>query len=370
MENKYLKKIVTLVLTQNCNLNCSYCYEHSKTQKNMPIEIAKGIIEKEMSMDDGHPEIIFEFFGGEPFLAFDAIKELYEYIWNPKFTKKRLCFVSTNGTLLTDEIKEWLSRRKQYITCGLSVDGTREMHNINRCNSFDEIDLDFFVKTWPEQSAKMTISKETLPNIAEGIIYLHNKGFNISANLAHGIDWSDPTLSSVLTRELNKLIEFYVENPDIQPCSMMSMLISRLASDNLDENKRWCGSGVHMKAYDIDGRCYPCQMFLPFSSNDSGDFENIDFNDDKKFEDPFCKHCPIDAICPNCYGMNYNNHGDVAIRDHNLCNLTKIIAMAVSKMQYLKIKKYGIESICKEPEAQYKLLKGIEIIQKRLCDMN
>lgn len=48
----------------------------------------KKIIEKEINTNDEYPEIIFEFFGGEPFLEFDLIKELYEYIWNPKFTKK------------------------------------------------------------------------------------------------------------------------------------------------------------------------------------------------------------------------------------------------------------------------------------------
>lgn len=364
MNNMYLKKIVTLVLTQNCNLNCSYCYEHSKTKKTMSVETAKKIIEKEINTNDEYPEIIFEFFGGEPFLEFDLIKELYEYIWNPKFTKKRVCFVSTNGTLLTDKMKEWLSQRKQYIVCGLSVDGTKKMHNINRSKSFDSIDLDFFVNTWPEQSAKMTISKETINDLAEGIIFLHNKRFLISANLAHGVDWSEPNLSDILEEQLNKLIEFYVDNPDIQPCSMMSMPISRLASNDI--NKRWCGSGTHMKAYDIDGQCYPCQMFLPISSTESRNFESINFSDDEKFKDPFCNNCPIDAICPNCYGMNYNNRGNVAIRDHNLCVLTKIIALAVSKMQYLKIQRYGIESISKEPLEQYKVVKGIEIIQKQL----
>lgn len=64
--------------------------------------------------------------------------------------------------------------------------------------------------------------------------------------------------------------------------------------------------------------------------------------------------------------MNYNNRGNVASRDHNLCVFTKIIALAVSKMQYMKIKKYGIESISDEPLEQYQVIKGIEIIQNKL----
>lgn len=203
MENKKIKRIVTIVLTQSCNLNCTYCYEHNKTQKNMPIEIAKLAIETELTRDDDYEEIIIELFGGEPFLAYDTIKELFDYIWDARFMKKRLCFVSTNGTLLSKDIKDWLSERKQYIVCGLSVDGTKKMHDINRCNSFDEIDLKFFKETWPKQSIKMTVSVETLPTLAEGVIFLHEQDFTVSVNLAHGIDWSDKSYISILETDTN-----------------------------------------------------------------------------------------------------------------------------------------------------------------------
>lgn len=367
MEVTNIKRIVTLVLTQNCNLNCSYCYEHNKTLKIMPIEIAKAAIEKELTLVDDHEEVIIELFGGEPFLAFDMIKEIFSFIWEPRFTKKRLCFISTNGTLLTDEIKNWLKERKKYITCGLSVDGTKKMHDINRCNSFDKIDLKFFKETWPDQSVKMTVSVETLPNLAEGVIFLHEQGFTISANLAHGIDWSNPNNTKILEIETEKLVQYYLEHPEIQPCSMMSMLIPRLAIETPELKTRWCGSGVHMCTYDIDGKVYPCQMFLPLSTPNENikTFKEIDFTNDELFEDPLCKDCPIAAICPNCYGMNFNNTGNPGQRDPYLCKLMKIIALAVSKLEYLKIAKYGIDSIPEKYE-QYKMLKGIEIIQKNI----
>lgn len=43
------------------------------------------------------------------------------------------------------------------------------MHNLNRSNSYNDIDVDFFRKTWPTQAIKMTISAETLPMLADGI---------------------------------------------------------------------------------------------------------------------------------------------------------------------------------------------------------
>lgn len=369
MENKKIKRIVTIVLTQSCNLNCTYCYEHNKTQKNMPIEIAKLAIETELTRDDDYEEIIIELFGGEPFLAYDTIKELFDYIWDARFMKKRLCFVSTNGTLLSKDIKDWLSERKQYIVCGLSVDGTKKMHDINRCNSFDEIDLKFFKETWPKQSIKMTVSVETLPTLAEGVIFLHEQDFTVSVNLAHGIDWSDKSYISILETELEKLIQYYVNHPDIEVCTMLSMSISRLAFGKSELDTRWCGSGLHMCTYDIDGQVYPCQMFLPLSSKDeSKSFRDIDFSNDELFEDPLCNDCPIEVVCPNCYGMNFNNRGNPGLRDRNLCKLTKVVALAVSKFQYLKIVKYGIDSIGTKEE-QYKMLRGIEIVQTELQDL-
>lgn len=367
MQQKINKKTVTLVLTQNCNLNCLYCYEHDKTEKVMPVCLAKEIIKKELSANDGYEEVIIDMFGGEPFLAFDAIKECFDYVWNNQWEKKRMCFLTTNGTLVHGKIQEWLYPRRNYIQCGLSIDGNKELHDINRCNSFDSIDLKFFHDTWPNQSVKMTISQESLPKFSEGIIFLHEYGFIVNANLAHGIDWSSPLNIEILEAELNKLIDYYLEHPNITPCSMMSMMLPRLALNKENINERWCGTGQHMITYDIDGKTYPCQMFLPLSSSIDrvSKLKDIDFNDDEIFKDPQCAECVILPICPNCYGMNYSLNGSVEKREIGMCKLIKIIALAVSKFEYLKLEKYGVEVFGPKDE-QYKMLRGIERVQAEL----
>ena len=78
---------------------------------------------------------------------------------------------------------------------GLSLDGTPTMHRTNRGCSFQDIDLDFFLSNWPEQKVKMTVSCETLPSLAEGIIYLQDRGFQVHANLGYGIPWNDSQLA-------------------------------------------------------------------------------------------------------------------------------------------------------------------------------
>jgi len=65
----------------------------------MDIELAKKIIDLEMSKDDYSELVCFDFFGGEPFLEFEKIKELTEYIKNTKFNKSYDIFVGTRRVL-------------------------------------------------------------------------------------------------------------------------------------------------------------------------------------------------------------------------------------------------------------------------------
>jgi len=219
-----LRKTVMLTITEACNLNCVYCYEHNKTSKGMSKDLVFNIIENALQNSDTAVELSFH--GGEPFLKFDLMREAAEYFWKKYDPENRyVFFASTNGTLLTEDIKKWLSEHKEHFWCGLSFDGTKAMQDKNRSNSADDIDLDFFVKTWPEQPVKMTISHATLQDIAEGTIFLHKKGFKVNNNLAYGLDWNDDTCIKTLSEQLEKLSDFYLENPDITPASILSLNI-------------------------------------------------------------------------------------------------------------------------------------------------
>lgn len=110
----------------------------------MDVAVAKKIIDKEIENSSDYDRLEFDLFGGEPFLAFDLIQEITDYICNRKISKPHTIFLTTNGTLVHGKIQDWLIEHSCCVVCGLSLDGTREMHNINRSNSYDSIDLDFF----------------------------------------------------------------------------------------------------------------------------------------------------------------------------------------------------------------------------------
>ena len=77
-------KSITITLTQRCNLACTYCYEHHKSNKTVDINEAKRIIDIELSNRHNIDSFEFDLFGGEPFLAFDLIKEITAYICEKK----------------------------------------------------------------------------------------------------------------------------------------------------------------------------------------------------------------------------------------------------------------------------------------------
>lgn len=361
-----IKKYITISVTEYCNLACTYCYEHHKTNNMLSFETAKEIIDREMSANDGYEEISIDFFGGEPFTEFELIKKCVEYILRNQWNKKFICFASTNGTLIHGEVKEWLQKNKDYFWCGLSFDGTKKMQNINRSNSADLIDLDFFKNTWPEQPIKMTISQETLPNLADGIIYLHKYGFDIYSNLAVGIDWSDASNLEILENQLMKLIEYYLENPDIKPCSILDKKIETITLPN-ESPFRWCGAGTHTKTYDINGNLYPCHFFMPITlgKEKAVAAKNINFSLDSKLYDENCDKCKILNICPSCYGSSYQQFGDVTKRDPNMCKLNKVTAKASAYLQWRKIENYGVEKLASELGCSEKsILDAIFLIQQ------
>lgn len=362
-------KNITLVLTHQCNLNCVYCYEHHKNSFTMDPSLAKELVDKELRMDDGVNMVEFDFFGGEPLLEFDTVKEVVEYTVKNEYDKDYIFFITTNGVLLNEERKQWLRDHADVLRMGLSLDGTKEMHDLNRNKSFDKIDLDFFKDLYPEESVKMTISKETLPSLAEGVIFCHNKGYEVACNLAYGIDWDSEENRRVFAEQLLALVEYYLAHPEVKPCTLLDVNRIKSIAEQQDSSYRVCGAGYAMRAYDCDGTCYPCQFFLPICVGEEQAKKalTLDFSDIKLREtqvDEKCKTCFIRNTCPTCYGNNYATTGDVYKRDMRLCKMNMLQFRAIS---YFAVKRFEKGQLEEYPKAdQAAILKSALAILKEI----
>lgn len=120
MEERKIKT-VTLTLTQACNLSCTYCYEHHKSNRRMSVETAKSIVDYELKNFADFEGIEFDLFGGEPFLAFDLVREITDYICSKKGDIPCTVFATTNGTLVHGEVQDWLREHVGCFICGLAL---------------------------------------------------------------------------------------------------------------------------------------------------------------------------------------------------------------------------------------------------------
>ena len=127
-----------LQVTQQCNFRCSYCTYGSKdfesqrshSQKQMSYSLAKKAIDFFAAHSRDQMSILIGFYGGEPLLEFDLIKQIVLYA-EAVFEGKELNFgMTTNGSLINESIVKFLSKHKFDIT--ISLDGPPKVHNRSR----------------------------------------------------------------------------------------------------------------------------------------------------------------------------------------------------------------------------------------------
>lgn len=363
-------KEIIIMVTNQCNLSCRYCYESMKNTSSVNLLRIKEALKLELEQDkDNYTNFIITFHGGEPFLSFDKIKQLTEWAWETFVNFKIIFTATTNGTVLTKEIKDWLSKHKKRFIPILSLDGDKETHNLNRGNSYDKIDRDFFKSNWPKQWVKMTVSPNTLYKMYENVCILQDQGFYANPTLAREVDWNTERDIPILAKELKKLCEYYLSHPDVHPGQLLDIPLHKFSPYFANKNINSCGAGFNITAYDVDANKYPCQTFISDLSNryDEEEYksilEKLHTNNGLNIS-PKCEGCKLIVWCSPCYGINYSNRGDMGAFDELMCQFNKVILLSAASMYAQMLpqrSKYGCLDSKTEKEI-YHMAAGIKYI--------
>ena len=152
LKNYYESKIHSLVLqvTQQCNLRCRYCVYsgHYKGRTHSGRRMSWNIAKQAIDLVVGHSrdcsEFEFGFYGGEPLLAFDLIKQCVEYIHRRFPGKSVTYYLTTNATLLTCEMMDFFCKNEFMLT--ISLDGPEYIHDkyrvyadVSRRGTFNDV---------------------------------------------------------------------------------------------------------------------------------------------------------------------------------------------------------------------------------------
>ena len=305
----------------------------------MSANVAKSLLTKCFEeLDDVYDSVIIQFMGGEPLLHFDLIKQISEWLWSSSFKIKiKNIHAPTNGTILTPEMRTWLVTNKKRFSLALSFDGNRFMHDINRSDSSDWVDINFFVDTFPDVAVKMTLSPNTIGHFYDGYKYLHEKGFNeIGPSLAIGDDigWKKEHLI-IMKKQLDLLVQYFIDNPDIHRVGNFDLPIWNILDKNAPDHS--CRVGRDIVCYDYNGKEYPCHIFSPIAMDSvkSLNSNRIDFEKIRKDNNTPCHKCVLNKVCSRCFGINYRDRDNCMSPSPFDCAQFKLFFYANCKLQLL-----------------------------------
>lgn len=367
---------LTLNIVNTCNLRCSYCWNQagaygnlSKLSRKMGKAVAFKAVDLLVRESRGAKDLVVDFYGGEPLLNFELIKDVVNYCKDIQ-RKKKINFhflLATNGTLLTKEIGEYLIRNG--VDIAVSLDGSQKIQDIQRPfpdgkGSFDAI-LDN-INSIRKDYRKKIVGRATFTPYSTKIIetfkFLRNLGFERielceSEKAGYGLDLNSKFFFSG-AKGLRRLKTIY---HDLAIFYTREILKGNLTYANTYFNRFFkqlsrlynihsiagaCSAGFTLMAVDMDGSIYPCTAFVGMPEFKTGTVKTgVDnsrlkiFSDNKITSSKVCARCWAKKICRgcgSCYNLNYFSNKNIGKPDPYYCELfrykTKLMIAMIAEI--------------------------------------
>ncbi|MGE7693623.1 PapB family radical SAM/SPASM ranthipeptide maturase [Lysinibacillus sp. NPDC094177] len=316
LETEKIKNIsaLTLMMVQECNLRCKYCYagdgEYNEKGR-MSIKTAKSTIDYLMVQSGERDDLSIVFFGGEPLLNFSVIKQTVEYAkLQAKLHNKKIGFSMTcNGTLINKEITKYILENN--IAVQVSVDGNQDEHDFNRFYGNKKGSYDVIINRTKElREQKQLGVRATITPENVDLVEIYNHLFELnfrSIYAAPAIQMFSEEQFTDLSESYNTLISYFeelVNNKEYYKAVKLNNIMKNLERIHIGhESTYFCGAEVNFLAVDINGDLYPCHRFVNNKEYKQGNiFEGI--NSISKSEFLAEAHVSNRLNCNNCWAKN------------------------------------------------------------------
>lgn len=347
----------TFNVTRACNLRCSYCFTHGCTYGRMNWDTARAGIRflVQNAIDAQEREIEIDFWGGEPLLEWDLIRQMAQYTRRVTPNNIRIRFGgTTNGVLLTPEKFDFCDEYR--IGWMLSIDGTAETHDAYRKTILGHGSHGLIVgnaklalKRWPWLKARFSPSAEFVHKFFEDAKYLYELGFNhLMFSPVHESGW-DAASYGIMEEQSIKLIDWMAE----QKKAGRTLSMEHFNTYGGPDHSKWpCGAGRFYVGIDIDGGIYPCHRFIKFNDPRPwhkrevaiGHVEigitNPEWREQFITWTPGCKGAANSSDCytntpchGGCYAVNFDLTGNIHTPAPSICDY---VAMQARVSQYYK----------------------------------
>lgn len=342
------RNIVHLILqtTQQCNFKCRYCtfagdgsIERTHTNKTMTFDTAKHAIEFLFKHSADSKEVLISFYGGEPLLEFELIKNCILYSEKLFLVKKCVFAIATNASLLNQDMVHFFVNHN--VQLDISLDGPEDVQNFSRRYAANG------KGTFGNVHEKMVYILNEYPNYYDQYVYYHpvispNSDISrISAFFENELHTDDNhvMLSNINTSGLNIIFDL---NGDIQENNSLLGAESKFTDffDSVYMDKRPishtyhhggpCVPGSKKLFVSTDGLFYPCEKVNEqYSNNVIGNIhDGFDYN---RIYNLYNIGALTESKCKSCWCIRYCK---MCIADIQGCSIEQTIKNKTMACEY------------------------------------
>ena len=331
-------KALCLHIAHDCNLACKYCFaeegEYHGRRALMSFEVGKKALDFLITNSGNRVNLEVDFFGGEPLMNWDVVKQLVEYgrSREKECNKKFRFTITTNGVLLNDEIMDFCNREMSNVV--LSLDGRKEVNDRMRPFRNGSGSYDLIVPKFQ----KFAESRGTKDYFVRGTFTRNNLDF--SKDVLHFADLGFKKLSiepvvadpkepySIREEDLPKIMEeydrlakeFIKREKEGRGFQFFHFMIDLNQGPCVAKRLSGCGSGTEYLAVTPWGDFYPCHQFVGMEDFLLGNVDegitNTKVRDEFKLCNVYarekCRDCFARFYCSGgCAANAYNFSGDI-----------------------------------------------------------
>ncbi len=326
-------KALCLHVAHTCNLNCAYCFASQGKYKGeraiMSLEVGKRALDFLVENSGTRHNLEVDFFGGEPLMNFDMLKELVAYARSiEKQHNKNFRFtLTTNGLNIDDDVIEFANKEMSNVV--LSLDGRKEIHDRFRVDykgngSWERI-VPKFQKLVQARGGKDYYMRGTFthanPDFLKDIREMLRLGFtelSMEPVVCAAGDPSELTAEDmpIVMKQYEDLARLMIERrKEGRPFTFYHYMIDLKAGPCIYKRISGCGSGTEYMAVTPWGDLYPCHQFVGDEKFKLGDIRNGVTNKEIRNEFMSCNVYAREE-CKDCWAKLYCSGGCAANAYH------------------------------------------------------
>ena len=270
-------KALCLHIAHTCNLNCAYCFasqgKYNGDRAVMSFEVGKQALDFLIANSGKRRNLEVDFFGGEPLMNFDVVKQLVAYARSieKEYNKNFRFTLTTNGMLINDDVIDFANKEMSNVV--LSLDGRKEVHDRYRVDyagkgSWERI-VPKFQKLVEAREGKNYYMRGTFthenPDFLEDIKTMLDLGFTELSMEPVVCAPGDPAELTAEDMEIvkEKLAELMLQRDgEGKPFTFYHYMIDLKGGPCIYKRISGCGSGTEYMAVTPWGDLYPCHQFV------------------------------------------------------------------------------------------------------------